>query len=62
MTFSPHVFLKIEQEFANFEPKRNYTFKKRAMNAEGWGEFSHEISSSTDKLYYLQVLLNLHLH
>ena len=34
----------------NLEPKRKYTFKVKAMNAEGWGEFSHEISSSTNKL------------
>ena len=32
------------------ESKRRYTFKVKAMNAEGWGEFSNEISSITNKL------------
>ena len=34
----------------NLEPKRRYTFKVKAMNAEGWGDFSDEISSSTNEL------------
>ena len=34
----------------NLEPKRRYTFKVKAMNAEGWSDFSHEISGSTNKL------------
>ena len=34
----------------NLEPKRRYTFKVKAMNAEGWSDFSDEISSSTNEL------------
>ena len=43
---------KNEQVFYihNLEPKRRYTFKVKAMNAEGWSDFSDEISSSTNEL------------
>ena len=34
----------------NLQPKRRYTFKVKAMNAEGWSDFSYEISGSTNKL------------
>ena len=34
----------------NLEPKRRYTFKVKAMNAEGWSDYSYEISGSTNKL------------
>ena len=34
----------------NLEPKRRYTFKVKAMNAEGWSDFSDEISSNTNEL------------
>ena len=34
----------------NLEPKRRYTFRVKATNAEGWSDFSHEISSSTNEL------------
>ena len=34
----------------NLEPKRRYTFKVKAMNAEGWSDFSYEISGNTNKL------------
>ena len=43
---------EIDQTFYihNLEPKRRYTFKVKAMNAEGWSDFSYEISGSTNKL------------
>ena len=34
----------------NLEPERRYTFKVQAMNAEGWSDFSNEISGDTIKL------------
>ena len=34
----------------SLEPKRRYTFKVKAMNAEGWSDFSYEISGSSNKL------------
>ena len=34
----------------NLQSKRRYTFKVKAMNAEGWSDFSYEISGSTNKL------------
>ena len=34
----------------NLEPKRRYTFKVKAMNVEGWSDFSYEISGCTNKL------------
>ena len=32
------------------KPERKYTFKVKAMNAEGWSDYSYEISGSTIKL------------
>ena len=34
----------------DLEPKRKYTFKVKAMNAEGWGDFSDKIFSSTNQM------------